>query len=67
MQSRERDPEFIAARLATVKRSLDMIREAAAEREHRDLGDGLWEYLQARQGMSPSLLAEEKKFIQYVF
>jgi hypothetical protein len=61
MQTQEEDPDFIAARLAAVQRSLDMVCEAAAERERSDEGDWLWAYLQARRGMAPSLLAKEKK------
>ncbi|KAJ7811809.1 hypothetical protein B0H14DRAFT_3479427 [Mycena olivaceomarginata] len=49
MQTQEEDPDFIAARLAAVQRSLDMVCEAAAERERSDEGDWLWAYLQAHR------------------
>jgi hypothetical protein len=57
MDSTILDPEFIAARFLAVQRSLDMVREAAAERIRTDQGDWLWDRVRARDGkpLSPRL------------
>ncbi|KAJ7318375.1 hypothetical protein DFH08DRAFT_971439 [Mycena albidolilacea] len=52
MDSTILDPEFIAAHFLAVQRSLDMVREAAAERIRTDQGDWLWDRVRARDALN---------------
>ncbi|KAJ7862023.1 hypothetical protein B0H14DRAFT_3444994 [Mycena olivaceomarginata] len=48
----ENDPDFLAARAAAVQRSLDMVREADAERQRVGWGDYWYDRARARDALS---------------